>query len=207
MLERVRADKPDILLVSGDLTKDGEQECHAALAKQLQQLQQDIPGLKIYVINGNHDIRNYNAKNFNTADGKAVPATRTDPEDFKRIYDFVYSDPTVIATFTPAEGNKAGGLSYVARPADGYTLIVIDTGRYSSDNTSTGEMSTRRRRHQCRSGAWVIDQIKAAKARGDVVIGLQHHGLVAHFDVQPTILPMYLVNGYERLSRSMPTPV
>lgn len=57
MLERVRADKPDILLVSGDLTKDGEQECHAALAKQLQQLQQDIPGLKIYVINGNHDIR------------------------------------------------------------------------------------------------------------------------------------------------------
>ena len=52
MLERVRADKPDILLVSGDLTKDGEQECHAALAKQLQQLQQDIPGLKIYVING-----------------------------------------------------------------------------------------------------------------------------------------------------------
>ena len=71
--EQVRADKPDILLVSGDLTKDGEQECHAALAKQLQQLQQDIPGLKIYVINGNHDIRNYNAKNFNTPDGKAAP--------------------------------------------------------------------------------------------------------------------------------------
>ena len=38
--KQVRADKPDILLVSGDLTKDGEQECHAALAKQLQQLQQ-----------------------------------------------------------------------------------------------------------------------------------------------------------------------
>ncbi len=133
MLERVRADKPDILLVSGDLTKDGEQECHAALAKQLQQLQQDVPGLKIYVINGNHDIRNYNAKNFNTADGKAVPATRTEPEDFKRIYDFVYSDPTVLATFTPAEGNKAGGLSYVARPVEGLTVIAMDTCRYSSD--------------------------------------------------------------------------
>lgn len=139
MLERVRADKPDILLVSGDLTKDGEQECHAALAKQLQQLQQDVPGLKIYVINGNHDIRNYNAKNFNTADGKAVPATRTEPEDFKRIYDFVYSDPTVIATFTPAEGNKAGGLSYVARPVEGLTVIAMDTCRYSSDNTSIGD--------------------------------------------------------------------
>lgn len=202
MLERVRADKPDILLVSGDLTKDGEQECHAALAKQLQQLQQDVPGLKIYVINGNHDIRNYNAKNFNTADGKAVPATRTEPEDFKRIYDFVYSDPTVIATFTPAEGNKAGGLSYVARPVEGLTVIAMDTCRYSSDNTSIGDDE-----HET-SGAisadlekWVIEQTAAAKARGDLVIGLEHHGLVPHFDVQPTILPMYLVNGYGRIAQ------
>lgn len=202
MLERVRADKPDILLVSGDLTKDGEQECHAALAKQLQQLQQDVPGLKIYVINGNHDIRNYNAKNFNTADGKAVPATRTEPEDFKRIYDFVYSDPTVIATFTPAEGNKAGGLSYVAQPVEGLTVIAMDTCRYSSDNTSNGDDE-----HET-SGAisadlekWVIEQTAAAKARGDLVIGLEHHGLVPHFDVQPTILPMYLVNGYERIAQ------
>lgn len=202
MLERVRADKPDILLVSGDLTKDGEQECHAALAKQMQQLQQDVPGLKIYVINGNHDIRNYNAKNFNTADGKAVPATRTEPEDFKQIYDFVYSDPTVIATFTPAEGNKAGGLSYVARPVEGLTVIAMDTCRYSSDNTSNGDDE-----HET-SGAisadlekWVIEQTTAAKARGDLVIGLEHHGLVPHFDVQPTILPMYLVNGYERIAQ------
>lgn len=202
MLERVRADKPDILLVSGDLTKDGEQECHAALAKQLQQLQQDVPGLKIYVINGNHDIRNYNAKNFNTADGKAVPATRTEPEDFKRIYDFVYSDPTVLATFTPAEGNKAGGLSYVARPVEGLTVIAMDTCRYSADNTSNGDDE-----HET-SGAisadlekWVIEQTAAAKARGDLVIGLEHHGLVPHFDVQPTILPMYLVNGYERIAQ------
>lgn len=202
MLERVRADKPDILLVSGDLTKDGEQECHAALAKQLQQLQQDIPGLKIYVINGNHDIRNYNAKNFNTPDGKAVPATRTHPEDFKRIYDFVYSDPTVIATFTPAAGNEAGSLSYVARPVEGLTIVAMDTCRYSKENTSNGTDE-----HET-SGAisadlekWVIEQTAAAKARGDLVIGLEHHGLVPHFDVQPTILPMYLVNGYERIAQ------
>ena len=202
MFERVRADKPDILLVSGDLTKDGEQECHAALAKQLQQLQQDVPGLKIYVINGNHDIRNYNAKNFNTPDGKAVPATRTHPEDFKRIYDFVYSDPTVIATFTPAAGNEAGSLSYVARPVEGLTIVAMDTCRYSKENTSNGTDE-----HET-SGAisadlekWVIEQTAAAKARGDLVIGLEHHGLVPHFDVEPTILPMYLVNGYERIAQ------
>ena len=202
LLDAVREDKPDVLLLSGDLTKDGEQECHKALAKQLQQLQKEVPGMKIYVINGNHDIRNSDALNFNTPDGKAVPATRTHPEDFKQIYDFVYSDPTVIATYTPPAGKEAGGLSYVARPADGFTLVVVDTGRYSSDNTSTGEDE-----HET-SGAisadleqWVIAQIQEAKARGDVVLGMQHHGLVAHFDVEPTILPMYLVNGYERIAQ------
>lgn len=75
MLDLVRKDKPDILLISGDLSKDGEQECHEALANNLKQLQKDLPGLKIYLINGNHDVRNQNGKNFNTADGKAVPAT------------------------------------------------------------------------------------------------------------------------------------
>ena len=202
LLDAVRQDKPDVLLLSGDLTKDGEQECHKALAKQLKQLQKEVPGMKVYVINGNHDIRNSDALNFNTPDGKAVPATRTHPKDFKQIYDFVYSDPTVIATYTPPAGKEAGGLSYVARPADGFTLVVIDTGRYSSDDTSTGKDE-----HET-SGAissdleqWVIAQIQAAKARGDVVLGMQHHGLVAHFDVEPTILPMYLVNNYDRLAQ------
>ena len=202
LLDAVRQDKPDVLLLSGDLTKDGEQECHKALAKQLKQLQKEVPGMKVYVINGNHDIRNSDALNFNTPDGKAVPATRTHPKDFKQIYDFVYSDPTVIATYTPPAGKEAGGLSYVARPTDGFTLVVIDTGRYSSDNTSTGKDE-----HET-SGAissdleqWVIAQIQAAKARGDVVLGMQHHGLVAHFDVEPTILPMYLVNNYDRLAQ------
>lgn len=202
LLDAVRQDKPDVLLLSGDLTKDGEQECHKALAKQLKQLQKEVPGMKVYVINGNHDIRNSDALNFNTPDGKAVPATRTHPKDFKQIYDFVYSDPTVIATYTPPAGKEAGGLSYVARPANGFTLVVIDTGRYSSDNTSTGKDE-----HET-SGAissdleqWVIAQIQAAKARGDVVLGMQHHGLVAHFDVEPTILPMYLVNNYDRLAQ------
>lgn len=155
----------------------------------------------------NHDIRNYNAKNFNTPDGKAVPATRTHPEDFKRIYDFVYSDPTVIATFTPAAGNEAGGLSYVARPVEGLTIIAMDTCRYSKENTSNGTDE-----HET-SGAisadlekWVIEQTAAAKARGDLVIGLEHHGLVPHFDVEPTICPCTSSTAMSASRRSMPMP-
>ena len=53
LLDAVREDRPDVLLVSGDLTKDGELECHQVIAERLQQLEKDVPGLKVYVINGN----------------------------------------------------------------------------------------------------------------------------------------------------------
>ena len=50
MLEAVAQDAPDVLLISGDLTKDGELECHEGMAQKLQALQQKLPGLKIYCL-------------------------------------------------------------------------------------------------------------------------------------------------------------
>ncbi len=202
MLDTIQEDKPDVLMISGDLTKDGEKEGHEAMAAQLEQLKEEVPGLDVYVVPGNHDVRNSNAMNFNTPDGVAVPAGRTEPEDFKEIYgDAVYNDDSVIATYTPPEGKEAGGLSYVARPKEGFTVIAIDSARYSADNTDSGKDE-----HET-SGAisadleqWVLSQITAAKQRGDTVMGLQHHGVIAHFGMEPDILPMYLVNDYQRLS-------
>ena len=81
--------------------------------------------------------------------------------------DAVYNDDSVIARYTPPEGKEAGSLSYAAGPQDGYTIIAIDSARYSADNTESGldEHET--------SGAvsadlekWVVEQITAAKERG-----------------------------------------
>ena len=204
LLDAVREDRPDVLLVSGDLTKDGELECHQVIAERLQQLEKDVPGLKVYVINGNHDVRNKNAMNFNTADGVAVPATRTEPSDFAEVYDFVYSDDSIIARFTPPEGKESGQLSYTAQIADGVTLIAMDTCCYSADNNSKGEAE-----HETRGEmspeleAWAIEQVSAAKARGDRVIGLSHHGFVPHFSMEPDILSMYLVKDYDRIATEL----
>lgn len=204
LLKAVKEDKPDVLLVSGDLTKDGELECHQVIAERLQQLEKDVPGLKVFVINGNHDVRNSHAKDFNTADGNAVPATRTQPEDFAEIYDFVYSDESVIARYTPPEGKESGQLSYAAKLADGITLVALDTCCYSADNNSKGEVE-----HETRGEmspeleAWAIEQVSAAKARGDRVIGLSHHGFVPHFSMEPDILSMYLVEDYDRIAAEL----
>lgn len=202
MLADIQADSPDVLLISGDLTKDGEREGHQELADRLAVLKEEVPGLDVYVVPGNHDVRNANAMNFNTADGQAVPAGRTEPEDFIQIYsDVVYEDDSIVARYNPPEGKEAGSLSYAARPREGFTIVAIDSARYSADNTDSGEDE-----HET-SGAvsadlekWVLEQIAAAKERGDTVIGLQHHGYIPHFSMEPDLLPMYLVNDYARLS-------
>lgn len=202
LLETVKQDDPDVLMISGDLTKDGEKEGHEALAEILEDFEEET-GAEVYITPGNHDLNNSNAMNFNTEDGEAVPAGRTTQEDYKEIYaDLVYNDDSVIATFEPSEGNQGGGLSYVARPKDGFTIISIDSARYSADNTDSGTDE-----HETSGNVgseleqWVVEQTKAAKERGDTVIGLQHHGMVPHFSMEPDLLPMYLVNDYERLAQ------
>lgn len=202
LLDTVKQDDPDVLLISGDLTKDGEKEGHEALAEILEKFEAETD-TQVYITPGNHDLNNSNAMNFNTPDGVAVPAGRTSPEDYKEIYaELVYNDDSVIATFTPAAGKQSGGLSYVARPKDGFTIISIDSARYSADNTDSGTDE-----HETSGAvsaeleAWVVEQITAAKQRGDTVIGLQHHGMVPHFSMEPDLLPMYLVNDYERLAQ------
>lgn len=204
LLDTIKQDDPDVLLISGDLTKDGEKEGHEDLAEKLEEFRkEEMPDLHIYIAPGNHDLNNSNGMNFNTADGAAVPAGRTSQQDYKNIYaDLTYNDETVIATFTPAQGNQGGGLSYAARPKDGFTVLSIDSARYSADNTDSGMEE-----HET-SGTisadlenWVLEQIVAAKKRGDTVIGLQHHGYIPHFSMEPDLLPMYLVNDYDRLSR------
>lgn len=200
MLAEIKTLAPDVLTISGDLTKDGEREAHEYLAEKLAKLKAELPNLNVYVINGNHDIRNSNAYNYNTESGEAVSATRTEPADFKSIYaELTYNN--AYAKYTPPAGKEAGSLSYVARPKEGYTFIAIDTGRYSADNTESGLNE-----HET-SGAisdhlkeWVTAQIKEAKLRGDTVVGVQHHGMVPHFSLEPTLLPMYLVNDYQSIS-------
>lgn len=103
-IDRLIKEAPDVLLVSGDLTKDGEGQSHELLARELARFQTEIFKAKghkpqVVLVPGNHDIRNSNGKNFSGATGaqndpsqtegaqylqpeynyKATPAVTTDP--------------------------------------------------------------------------------------------------------------------------------
>lgn len=64
-------------MISGDLTKDGEKEGHEALAARLEALKQAVPGLKVYVVPGNHDLRNCQRLNFNTRSAPRAAGARS----------------------------------------------------------------------------------------------------------------------------------
>ena len=197
-LEKVKEEKPDVLLISGDLTKDGELKGHKEVAAKLKKLKEELKvlgiDLKIYLINGNHDINNSNAKDFSS--GKAVDAAKTTVEDFKNIYK-EFTTEEAITTFVPKSG-KAGSLSYVVSPKKGYTIIAVDSCRYSSDATSKGKDE-----HETSGKVseelknWVVANAKKAKEKGDTVILLQHHGIVPHFATEPEIMKAYLIEDFD----------
>jgi hypothetical protein len=200
-LKRLAKHTPDVLLIAGDLTKDGERESHEAISKILEDFANKT-GAQVFAAPGNHDINNGDAMNFNTPDGNAVPAGRTTPDVFGKLYAPERFGTKDVRRFAPPAGEAGGGLSYAVRPVPGLTLIVMDTLRYSADTTKRGV-------DEGEVGgtitpalkAWVLDQIRKAKANGDTVIGLGHHGFLPHFSMEPKAMPAYLVQDYETVAR------
>ena len=159
----------DILLITGDLTKDGELASHKYVVEKLK-----ASGLKkIYVIPGNHDFGGSgNATKFN-ADGTTEAATVVNGKQFKNGY----------AAFGYGEGSTLdpnGSLSYVAEPVEGLVLLGID----SHTSSIPSETLT-----------WLCDQAKDARANGKQVIAMMHHPLIEHIKGASMYISTYTVGS------------
>ena len=188
--------KPDVLLIPGDLSGDGAKAAHEAVAKRLLAVKEKLPELKVYVINGNHDINRTDSRNYNAG---SVPSVT--PAEFESIYGFTYGDESIVSRFVPTAGQAANGLSYAARPCDGVTLLALDSCMYSADITSCGlDRGEADGQFSAALENWICEQTAAAQARGDTVLAMMHHNLVPHFSLEPVIYQKYLLNDYERIS-------
>lgn len=166
--------KADVLLICGDLTKDGEKIGHERVSRMLGKALQ--AGIKTFVIPGNHDIRNPFANYF---DGdKISPAEGITAEDFASIYhDFGYGADHL---------RDPHSLSYVCEPVPGLTLLAIDASQYEK-NTYIAHGDTRD--ESIVGGAikpntldWLLAQADEAKGKGNQVIAMMHQQLIDHAD-------------------------
>ena len=119
-IEDVLDQDPDLLILSGDLSLNGEKVSHLELAKRLQEIENE--GIPILVIPGNHDINNPQAKGFSGAESYSVEWTS--PEDFREIYgEFGYDE---------AFSEEEDTLSYLYELDESTWVMMLDSCQYET---------------------------------------------------------------------------
>ena len=148
---------PSLVLIPGDLTKDGELASHDVVLSQLERLQE--VGIKTLLIPGNHDIGGTAYSYF--GEEKTSVETLADT-DWESTYAMVYDQ---------AIAKDPHSHSYVAEPLSGVTVIGID----ASHNDGEGALSDS-------TLAWVLQQADDATQKDNMIIVMCHWQLLEHVD-------------------------
>ena len=183
VLATVMAEKPDFLLVTGDLTKDGEKIDHQAVSALFKTLSDN--GIKVLVIPGNHDVNNPAAVSY--IGTSAVSVANVTANEFASIYGNCGYDKAV--------ERDPNSLSYVSEPVTGVWVQGIDACHYAPSETAGSMTST--------TLAWVNKMISKAKAQNKILLSMMHHGIVEHFVGQSTMFSEYLLSDWKNVSTAL----
>ncbi len=165
---------PDALVVSGDLTFNGEKASHQALAKRFERLRQ--AGVPVWVIPGNHDINTGAARGFTSVGWYSAEGAAE--ADFASIYaDFMLYDPAGVQ------------FSYAVPLNDSLWLAMTDVAYYRGMAQTFGLFAAGHRE-------WLEGVLLRAQEAGAEVITVTHHSLIAHTDF---LRDSYQMMGYETM--------
>lgn len=159
LLDTAIAYQPDLLLIPGDLTKDGERSSHTWMSSKLALLEEEH-GIKTLLIPGNHDINNPNSYSY-IGDQKTKVGNINDA-DFDSFY------AAQMGSIRDVESH-----SYVSEPFPGVTILAID-GTHADAGTGWISANTLN---------WLLGQADAAVAKGNLVIAMCHWQLIDHVDM------------------------
>lgn len=150
--------RSDIVLISGDITNNGELCSHEEIIQMLRELKS--AGKRVYVITATHDFRKGGVTDGYNADSKTVipAATR------EILYD-MYKE------FGPDEAIAVHrqSMSYIVQLDSNYRLFALN-----DDSNLTGKSGFS---DECFD--WIAQQAEKAKADGQFIIAMTHHPLIA----------------------------
>ncbi len=168
-LSRFEASSSKILLVAGDLTDDGYLPEHQGIAEKFKQFEEKT-GKKIFVINGNHDIRG------------AVTDNSINLAEFKTIYhEFGYSQALAV---------HPDSASYTADLGGKYRLLAIDAVVNGTDTSIISSDLLN----------WIKTQVSKAKEDGKELVGMIHYSILEHFKNQNIAVKYIMVDKYREIS-------
>ncbi|MBU2455784.1 MAG: metallophosphoesterase, partial [Proteobacteria bacterium] len=186
-VEAVIEEAADFVLISGDLTKDGEKINHQGVVSALKKLESS--GVSVFVVPGNHDINNGDAVQYTGDTTQPVPGITAD--EFKTLYhEFGYKEALNIDSHS---------LSYVAEPQKGLFVLALDSCKWKENKPG---------HHPVTDGAfsvqtleWIETQLILAKKQKKAVIAFLHHGITEHYPANEKYYGQYVVDQSDAVSR------
>ncbi len=189
VIDRILKAKPQVVLIPGDLTKDGEAVSHHYVVDNyLSRLK--AAGIRAFVIPGNHDVNNPHAVSF---EGDTTYRVSTvSPDEFASCYaDYGYGN---------AIARDPASLSYVAQLTDSLRLLAIDACEYY-DNDFEKDSCVTHGRLKSETLDFIKSQAEDARAKGIRLLAMMHHGLVQHWTWQDKAMKEYLVEDWEEKAK------
>ena len=165
----IKKKQPDILIISGDLTSNGEKINHQELAGKLQQIEKS--GTLVYVIPGNHDIQNPWARGFKGNQQYLTPSIKS--AEFASIYGkFGYEE---------AISRDTDSLSYLAAPSEDLWLLMLDTNQYEYNDLMGMPVTNGSIKEKTLE--WIKECSQLAQENHAELITVMHHNLMDHSGV------------------------
>jgi hypothetical protein len=186
-IKTIMASNARFVLISGDLTKDGELINHRLIAEKLKVFRN--AGIGVYVIPGNHDVNNPGAESY--SGDSTTPVPTISPEEYAQIYGNYGYNAAVM--------RDNNSLSYVAEPAEGLWLLAIDDCRYRENVPGKEEIVSGKISQN--TADWIAAVLQEANRKNKAVMGMMHHGIVEHWKGQAKLHPDYLIAGYQDFGR------
>lgn len=187
-LRAVLDERPQVVLIPGDLTKDGETVSHLMMRDVYLRRMREA-GIQVYIIPGNHDVDNPHAVEFHGAATRRVPTPTA--TDFATLYDD-YGYGQAIARDTAS-------LSYVVQLAPHTRLLALDGCLYEENSYADNRCVTGGRLKRA-TQRFIKEQGRQAKRDGQRLLAMLHHGVVQHWTWQEKIMDEYLVEDWRRVA-------
>lgn len=149
--------KPEIVVLTGDLSFEGEKQSHEELAGKLSKFTDN--GIKVAVIPGNHDLNNSDAKGYSGDSEYAVESVTND--EFREIYENM--------GYGNALSYDTDSLSYIMEIDENNWALMIDVnGCEKALNISSSTYE------------WIKDNLKKAQKNGINIYAFAHQNLLDH---------------------------
>ncbi len=147
--------KPDVVILSGDLTFNGEKASHEDFVKKLDYIQSN--GVQVLAIPGNHDINRTSVQYEGDKFNRTVSISASDYKDM--YYNFGMAQ---------AESVDEHSFSYLYKVNKDLYVLMLDTNAFGSNFV------------QDSSYEWIENQLKFVKQKHAKVISVSHQNLFAH---------------------------